>query len=233
VEEANGIGNGVFDEHALSISGDEFYGGAGIVGEQNGGLVVPEVLDIELTKELALDVNLLLINSGGFKFAGRNIQRDLTPGGSGQLGDLLEHRRGSSSEGDEGNVHLIQSCQVGQRGQPRVEDQMGGQFPMGFSPEGDEAKDLLCFFPFSNIGVGIAEGSPIGIVGEKNQDAGLASASSRDVVALDHRVFPIVGDGMEIQVKGVAGQKAVPLELLVPEGKEAQGGLALDAAGVL
>ena len=110
---------------------------------------------------------------------------------------------------------------------------MGGQIAVCFFPEGNEAKDLLGFFPLSDIGVGIAESASVGIVGEKNQDAGLTSASSRDVVALPHRVLPIVGDGMEIQVKGVAGQEAVPLELLMPEGKEPQCCLALDRTGVL
>ena len=104
---------------------------------------------------------------------------------------------------------------------------------MGLFPEGNEAKDLLGFFSLSNIGVGIAESASVGIVGEKNQDAGLSPASGRDIVTLYHRVLPIVGDGMEIQVKGVAGQEAVPLELLVPEGKEPQGCFALDWAGVL
>jgi len=110
---------------------------------------------------------------------------------------------------------------------------MSREFSMDFFPEGNEAKDLLCFFSFSNIGVGIAESATVGIVCEKNQDAGLAPASGRDVVALHHRVFPIVGNGMEIQVKGVASQKAVSPELLMPEGKEPQSCLALDRAGVL
>jgi hypothetical protein len=52
-------------------------------------------------------------------------------------------------------------------------------------------------------------------------------------VSLYHRMFPIVGNGMEIQVKGGPGQEAVPLELLVPEGKDPQRGLALNGTGVL
>jgi hypothetical protein len=107
------------------------------------------------------------------------------------------------------------------------------EFAVGLFPESDEAKDLLSFFPLSDIGVGIAESASVGIVGEKNQDAGLSPASSRDIVALYYRVLTIVGDGMEIQVKGIAGQEAVPLDLLVPEGKEPQCRLALDGVGIL
>jgi hypothetical protein len=109
---------------------------------------------------------------------------------------------------------------------------MGGELSVGFFPEGNEAKDLLRFFPLSNIGVGITESTSVGIMCEKDQDAGLAPASSRDIVALYHWMLPIIGHGMEIQVKGVSSQEAVPLELFVPKGKESQCRLALDRAGV-
>ena len=191
------------------------------------------VSDLLMAEELAADVGLLFVNPGCLEFAGGNIQSDPAPGRGRQLGDLFEHGRGSSSKGDEGNPHLIQSCQVCQGGQTGIENQMGGRLAMGLLPKGNEAKDLLRFFSLSNIGVGIAKGTPIGIVGKKDQDAGLSPASGRDIVAFHHGMLPIVRDGMEIQVKGVAGQKAVTLELLVPEGKEAKGCFALDAAGVL
>jgi len=132
----------------------------------------------------------------------------------------LEHARGASSKGNEGDAHPVQARQVFQGGQAGIEDEMSRDFAVGLFPEGNEAKNLLGFFSLSNIGVGIAESASVGIVGEKNQDAGLAPASSRDIVALYHRVLPIVGDGVKIQVKGVTGQEAVPVELLVPEGKE-------------
>ena len=52
-------------------------------------------------------------------------------------------------------------------------------------------------------------------------------------MTLYHRVLPIIGEGMEIEVKGFASQKAVALELLMPEGKEPQCRLTLHWAGVL
>lgn len=233
MEEANGVGDGVLHKHALGIACDEFHEGSGIVGQEDSRLVVPQILDVKLSEELAMDEDFLFVDPGCLEFACRHVQGDPAPGGGRQLGDLFEHGRRPSSKGDEGNAHLVQSCQVFQGGQAGIEDQMGGEFAVGFFPESDEAKNLLGFFPLSDIGVGIAESASVGIVGEKNQDAGLSPASSRDIVALYYRVLPIVGDGMEIQVKGVAGQEAVPLELLVPEGKEPQRRLALDGTGVL
>ncbi len=233
MEEADGIGDGVLHKHALGVACDELYEGSGIVGQEDSRLVVPQILDIELPEGLAMDEDFLFVDLGCLEFARRHVQGDPAPGGGREMGDLFEHGGGSSSKGDEGNAHPVQACQIFQGGQAGIEDQMGREFAVGLFPESDEAKDLLGFFPLSDIGVGITESASVGIVGEKNQDAGLSPASSRDIVALYYRVLTIVGDGMEIQVKGVAGKKAVPLELLVPEGKESQCRLALDGAGIL
>ena len=233
MEEANGVGDSVLHKHALSVASDELYEGSGIVGQKDSRLVVPQVLDVELSEELAMDEDFLFVYLGCLEFACRHIQSDPAPGGGRQLGNLFEHGGGSSSKGDKGDAHAVQSRQVFQGGQAGVEDQVGGELAMSLLPKGNEAKDLLGFFSLSDIGVGIAESASFGIVCEKDQDAGLPPASSRDIVALYHRVLPVVGNRMEIQVKGVAGQEAVPVELLVPEGKDPQCCLALNRAGVL
>lgn len=233
MKEADGIGDRIFHKHALGIACDELYVGLGIVGQKDSRFVMPQVLDVELSEELPTNLDFLFVDLGCLEFSCGNVQGDPAPGGGGQLGDLFEHGSGASSKGNEGDAHLIQADEVWQGGQAGIEDQMRRQLSVGLFPEGNEAKDLLCFFSFSNIGVGIAESATVGIVCEKNQDAGLASASGRDIVAFYHRVLPVVGNGMEIQIKGVAGQEAVPLELLMPQGKEPQSCLALDRAGVL
>ena len=44
VKEAHGIGQRVFNEHALCVSGDQFFGRyAVLVGEQNRGFVVAQI----------------------------------------------------------------------------------------------------------------------------------------------------------------------------------------------
>jgi len=46
VEETHGVGECVLDEHALGVAGDEIpSGGFRIVGDQDRGLVVAEILD--------------------------------------------------------------------------------------------------------------------------------------------------------------------------------------------
>ena len=43
VEELDGLGDAVFDEHALSIAGDQIWTTAlALVGEQDGGILVPQ-----------------------------------------------------------------------------------------------------------------------------------------------------------------------------------------------
>lgn len=192
-----------------------------------------QILDVELPEELAMDLDLLFVDPGCLELARRDIQGDCSPSRGGQVFDLFEHSRGASAQGDEGDAHPIETRQVWQGGQPGIEDQMGGQLAVGLFPEGNEAKDLLCFFSFADIGVGIAESASVGIMGEKNQDAGLPPAARRNIVALYNGMLPIVGHGMEIKVKGVAGQKGLSLKLLVPEGKQPQGGLAVGWTGVL
>lgn len=233
MEKANGVGDGVLHKHALGIACDELCEGLGIVGQKDSRFVVPQVLDVELPEELSVNLDFLFVDLGGLEFACRHIQSDPAPGGGRQLGDLFEHGGGASSKSDESDSHPVQARQVFQGGQAGIEDEMSRDFAVGLFPEGNEAKDLLGFFSLSNIGIGIAKSASVGIVGEKNQDAGLAPASGRDIVTLYHRVLPIVGDGVKIQVKRVTGQEAVSVQLLVPEGKEAQGCFALDGAGVL
>lgn len=233
MEEAYSIRDGVFHKHALCIACDQLYVGLGTVGQEDSGLIVPQVLEVELSEDLSMDLDFLFVDSGGLEFAGRHVQGDPAPRGGGQLGDLFEHGSRAPSKGNEGDAHLIQAGQVFQGGEAGIEDQMGGELSMGLSPESNETKDLLGFFSFSDIGIGIAESASFGIVCEKDQDAGLPPASCRDIMALHNRMFPIIGNGMEIQVEGISSQEAVPLELFVPEGKESQRGLALDGAGVL
>src|SRR3972149_1242198 len=51
VKEADGVGDRVLNEHALGVAGDEaLEGGIVLVGEEDGRLVVPKVLDEQLAQ---------------------------------------------------------------------------------------------------------------------------------------------------------------------------------------
>jgi hypothetical protein len=54
VEEAHRIRERVLDQHALCIAGNQLgRGAAPVIGEQDGGLIVTEVLDEQLTEARA------------------------------------------------------------------------------------------------------------------------------------------------------------------------------------
>jgi hypothetical protein len=70
VEEAHRIGQRVLDEHALGIAGDDrLSGGLGVVGEQDGGLVVAEIGDEELPEVALVRTSLVFIDAWGAMLA--------------------------------------------------------------------------------------------------------------------------------------------------------------------
>src|SRR5438093_5180598 len=83
-------------------------------------------------------------------------------------------------------------------------------------PEGDEAEDLFGLLTLADAGVGVAEGPSRSVLGEEGQDTGLSARARGDVVALEHRVVAVVGDRVEIQMEGIAGEEVLPLQELVP-----------------
>ncbi len=97
---------------------------------------------------------------------------------------------------------------------------MPGVLAMGALPEGDEAEDLLGLLALADVGVGVAEGPSLGVLGEEGQDTGLASRARGDVVTLEHRVVAVVGDGVEIEVEGIAGEEVLPFHKLMPGGEQ-------------
>src|SRR5213593_2884253 len=100
-------------------------------------------------------------------------------------------------------------------------------------PDGDETEDLFGLLALADIGVGVAEGPPLGVLGQEGEDTGLAARARGNVVTLEHRVIAIVGDGVEIEVEGIAGEEMLPLHELMP-GSEQTGILGrIDPGGVL
>ena len=93
MKEAHRIADGVLDEHALGISGDESLGRAGVIGQEHGGLVVTEVEDVELAHTAACERDLLLPHAGGSVLSRGHIEADTSPRRGGELSDLGEDLR--------------------------------------------------------------------------------------------------------------------------------------------
>ena len=82
------------------------------------------------------------------------------------------------------DLHFVQPCQLGIGRQPRIEHEMARKFAVGSFPEGDEPKDLFRLLALAEVGVGITEGPAVGILRQKDENAGLATAAGGDIVAL-------------------------------------------------
>src|SRR5437899_9482598 len=81
VEEAHRIGERVLDQHALGVAGDDILGGgSGVVGEQDGGLVVAEILDEELAEGALLRTSFLFVEARGAMLAACRVEGDGAPG---------------------------------------------------------------------------------------------------------------------------------------------------------
>ena len=64
-------------------------------------------------------------NTRGFLYLRAGTSRaDAAPGRGGKLGHLLEQRGRASTQGHEGDAHLIQTRQMGVGGQARIEHQV-------------------------------------------------------------------------------------------------------------
>jgi hypothetical protein len=71
------------------------------------------------------------------------------------------------------------------------------------------------------------------ILGQEDQNAGLAAAASRDVVPLHQGMFPIVGNRMKIQIERFSGQEVGGVDRLVPGAQKASRLAVAQARGIL
>lgn len=66
MEKAHRIGERIFNEHALGVASDEPFGGdARLVGEQDGGVFVAQVLNKQLAEGMVSQSNVLLVDPRG------------------------------------------------------------------------------------------------------------------------------------------------------------------------
>jgi len=89
VEEAHRVGEGIFDQHALGVAGNDGCGlRLHVVGEQDGWLFMAEIGDEELAEGALFGADLLLIDSRCAVLAVGHIERDGAPSRRRQLVDL-------------------------------------------------------------------------------------------------------------------------------------------------
>src|SRR5260370_17001677 len=107
---------------------------------------------------------------------------------------------------------------------------MTGKVAVSALPKSDELENLLRFLAFAQIRIGVAEHGAACMLSEKDQHAGLAAATGRDIVPFNQRVFPVEGYGMKIQIEGFSGQEFASLDAVVPSRQEPRRFAVIDSA---
>ena len=113
MEEAHRVGEGIFDQHALGVAGDDRCGlRLHVVGEQDGGFVMAEIGDEELAERALLGARLLLIDPRGAVFAVGHVERNGAPSRGRQLIDLGQEFWRAAAQGQEGDAGLIEPVET-------------------------------------------------------------------------------------------------------------------------
>jgi len=215
----------------MSVAGDQLFGRCPpLVGEQHRGVLMTEVLDVKLAEGVAVETNRLFVHPGRAVLAGRDVELDRPPRRTRKTHDVLHDLRRPPAEGDEVNLQAVQFGQLGVGRQPGVEDQVARKLAAGPLPEVDEPEDLPGLFSLADVGIGITEGPAVGVLGQKDQNACLAPAPGRDIVALYLGGLAVIGHGVKIEVERFAPQESGSGKLFLP-GSEQPGGLGVTETG--
>ena len=235
VEEVDGVGDRVLDEHAAGVAveqGGERFGGA--VGEQQNGLVVAEVEDGDLADGAgeAGQVDGLIERARVAVAAADVGQPQALPVRVGRGSDGGQDLLGAAAKSEEADAELVELGEVGVGGEGAVEDEFARVVAGLILPSGGEAQDLVVLVLLADGGVGVAEDARVGVAGEEGEDALLAAAALGEVVFLDQGVVAVIGNGVEVEVEGVATGQFQVVDGVEPEAGELGVGAGVDAAGV-
>ena len=205
MEQIDGFGDGVLDHHASCIAIDKLASrGRGLVGQQQGRVVVSEITHGELADlvRISTDAHRLVQDPRCSVSPSNIVSRTRTPLAVLSFGDSGEQPAGSLAQGQEVDPHPVQFGEVGMGGQAAIEDEFAWEAAVPVLPEFDEAEDFVVLVGLADGSVGVAEHPGIGVPGQKGENALLAPASLRDVVLFDQGRVAVVGNGVEVEVEG-------------------------------
>ena len=238
MEEVDGFLDAVLDHHAAGVAVDKARGrlGVGMVGQQQGGLVVAEVGDGDLAQghRAGAQADLGCKDAGVAIAAPDVVQLDALPVLGGGVAQGLEHLGGAAAEGEEADALGVQLGEHGVGGEAGVEDEFGGQRAGALAEGVNEAQDGFVLVALLDGGVGEAEQAVVGVAGEEGEDAVLAARALGDEVLFDEGFVAVEGDGVEVEVEGgAAGEGGEGLGGVEPAGGEGGDAAGVDAGGVL
>ena len=235
MEEVDGLGDLVLDDHAACIAVDEFGGVClHLVGEEQDGVVVSEVGDGDLAEfaGIAGQPDATVDDARLAIFAADVGQADAPPFAVRLLSQFAHHLSGALAQGEEVDAHAVEPGEVGAGGEAAVEDQFGGEVSGLVAIVLGEAENGVVLVLLADGGIGIAEQAGLGVAGEEGEDSVLAPGALGDVVLLDQRLVAVIGDGVEVEIEGGAGSDTLAPDGVVPRAHQRRNLARVDAGAV-
>ena len=94
--------------------------------------------------------------------------------------------------------------QIGVDGETAVEDQLFRNLLRVGLPVVDKAQNGIVLRLLADCGLGVAKDAGVGVARQHGEHAALAAAALGDVVLLQERLMAVVGNGVEVQIDGLA-----------------------------
>ena len=181
MEEVDPVLDVVLDQHPLGIAADQVARRAvQLIGQQQGRFLMAQISDGQLAERtiVAVELDPAIQHSRRSVGARDAFEFDPSPSRRRGLGDLLEKLLGPPPQGDELDPQPVQLAELGIGRQLGVEDQLFGQAASPLLPELDEAEDLIITLVLTQLGIGVAENSSVGVLRQKRQAFPSAAGSA-------------------------------------------------------
>ena len=185
MKELAGVGDSVFDEHALRVAGHQFDRTEfAMVSQRDGRLLVSQFHHGQLAEfaVIAGEGHTILQHFGMAINAGQGGQVDPLPGRIRLTVDLTQHLLRAPAQGDEADPFPIQFRKLRVGGELRVENQFGRWFAGVLLPKPYELENLVGLLAFGHTSVGIAQNPLLGIACQEDQNPLLGAAAAGNIV---------------------------------------------------
>jgi len=169
-----------------------------------------QILDDDLAKGALIvpQLDRAVQNPWGLIDSRDSLKLNSPPGRNRLLVNLPQPLGRPSPERNEANPHPIEPIQMAIGCQLGVKDQLLRKFARSLPPELDESKDLLILLVLPQLSIGIAKHPFFSILSQEGQNPLLPPTPLRDIMLFHQGVFPMEGNGMEIQVKRPSPRKS-------------------------
>ncbi len=201
VKKFDRLGDDIFHPPASGIIADqEFYGGVKVIGDQEG-----RFLSAIATENDLADIFLVIAQRNPGLMDQRVgilplFMRDMDFLPRLERLQFLNQLFPSASEGNKFDLLAVQLGKMVISGELGIKNQGGLKAPSGSFPEGKKLQDLIIGLIALNVRRGIQDQPGSGILGYESQGPFHPPASSPGPMFLEHRLFPVMGNGVKVEV---------------------------------